>query len=471
MPSDASRLNVSRAGLSEILRRDLQSFIQRCYQTVDGSQTYLDTWHIAVLADHLTRAYQRKIKRLIITLPPRSLKSVAVSVSFPAWALGHDPSLRFICASYASDLAVKLGRDCRAVLQSDWYREAFPKCRISPSRSAADDFETTSHGYRFATSVGGVLTGRGGNFIIIDDVMKADDALSEIKRKTAIDWFSGTLFSRLDNKNDDVIIIVMQRLHMDDLAGHLLEQGGWVHLNLPAIAETDEQFKLLDGRTVGRKAGEALHPERESLQQLAEIKRSLGSVAFSAQYQQRPVPIEGALFKAGWFQRYDYAPAPEHPGQVIQSWDSALATTEGANYSVCTTWVRIGETAHLIDVFRDKLSFPDLKAKILSQKAKHRAGTVLIEDSMAAMGLIQQLRSEGKVHPIGVKPQGSKTERAGAVMAMIEAGRMLLPKEALWLDDFMAEVLAFPNGRNDDQVDSMTQFLNWMARSWRREFF
>ncbi len=450
-------------GYDAILRNDLASFIAKSFMTVDTSQKYLPNWHVDVIADYLQRAMRRDIKRLVITIPPRNLKSISASVAFVAWALGHDPRLRFITASYSSDLALKHARDCRSVMQCAWYRKAFPQTRLNPKRMAEDDFETTAGGGRLSTSAGGTLTGRGGDIIIIDDPIKPQEAMSDVVRAKVKDWMSSTVGTRLNNKNDGVIILIMQRLHVDDPVAHVLEQGGWVHLNLPAIAESDEVFKLSTGATFSRRTGEPLHPERESLAALDQQKHEMGSFLFSAQYQQRPAPAEGNLFKRQWFGTYDFAPHPDYPDQTIQSWDTAMTDSNGADYSVATTWITHDYVAYLVDVRRERLQVPALKRRIADYKLEFGAGTVLIEESPASLGLIQQLEFENLVFPIGVKPVGNKIERATSVSAMIEAGRAKFPREAPWLDAFLTEVLAFPSGRYDDQVDSMTLFLNWFG--------
>ena len=175
------------------------------------------TWHLAQCLDG-------NIRRRLITVPPRHLKSICASVAFPAWALGHDPSLRIIAASYSTELARKHALDCRAVLESSWYKDVFPGTRLHRDKNTELEFMTSRRGFRLATSIGGTLTGRGGNLIIIDDPMKPADAQSETRRRTVAQWFDSTLYSRLDNKADDRIVLIMQRLHMDDLVGHVLEQ-------------------------------------------------------------------------------------------------------------------------------------------------------------------------------------------------------------------------------------------------------
>ena len=455
----------TQAVLKSILRKDLSSFIAKSFNTIDGSQAFLPNWHIDLIADHLVKAYRREIKRLVITMPPRNLKSISASVAFVAWALGNDPSLKFVTASYSNDLSLKHARDCRSVMQSEWYKDVFPATRLFPGRMAEDDFETTAGGGRLSTSVGGTLTGRGGDFIIIDDPIKPQDSMSAVVRSKAQQWLSSTVGTRLNSKNDGVIILIMQRLHVDDPVSHVLEKGGWVHLNLPAIAEENEQFVLADGRAFSRSKGVALHPIRESIAALERQKAEMGALFFSAQYQQRPVAAEGNLFKGEWFTNYTSVPRTEYSCQIVQAWDTAMTDSSGADYSVATTWIIEDCVAHLFDVYRARLQVPALKRKIADYKNQFEAGVVLIEISPASIGLIQQLEFEKTVFPVGIKPVGDKIQRAASVSAMIEAGRVRLPHHAPWLDEFRAEVLAFPASRYDDQVDSMTLFLNWFARN------
>ena len=211
--------------LTALLRKDLSSFIQKTFQTVSPGDVYRHGWHIDGIAWALQRCLQGEIRRLIITLPPRSLKSIAVSVGFPAFVLGRDPRQKIICVSYSQDLANKHARDCRAVIAATWYRSAFPRTRIDRDRNTQAEFLTTRKGFRMSTSVGGTLTGRGGNILILDDVLKPDDAISEVHRTRVIEWFGSTLLSRLDDKARDVIIVIQQRVHEEDLVGVLLEQG------------------------------------------------------------------------------------------------------------------------------------------------------------------------------------------------------------------------------------------------------
>jgi hypothetical protein len=235
--------------------------------------------HLEAIAYQLERVRRGEIKRLIINMPPRSLKSVTASVAFPAFVLGHDPTRRIICVSYSGDLAKKHANDFRAVVEAPWYRGLFPGTRIG-QKDSESEIELTARGLRLATSVGGTLTGRGGDLIVIDDPLKPDDAYSETKRNACNEWYKNTLLSRLDDKRTGAIIIVMQRIHVDDLAGFVTSQSDeWEVLNLPAIAELDEIIPISDTKVHWRRVGEALSPVREPLSVLEKMKGELGSDA------------------------------------------------------------------------------------------------------------------------------------------------------------------------------------------------
>ena len=269
-----------------MLREDFATFVARCFPDLNPQAKLAMNWHLEVIAAKLMEVRQGRIKRLIINLPPRHLKSLMASIAFPAWCLGHDPSAQILCVSYAQDLADKLARDCRSIMMSPWYRRIFPT-RLATQRQAVQEFVTTRQGYRLATSTGGVLTGRGADIIVIDDPLKPEEALSQAQRKAANEWFDHTLYSRLNDKQHGAIVIVMQRLHEDDLVGHVLAQEPWEVLSFPAIAEADEVHRIetiWGPRCIRRRQCEALHPEREPLQILAGIRRTLGEYNFAGQY-------------------------------------------------------------------------------------------------------------------------------------------------------------------------------------------
>jgi predicted phage terminase large subunit-like protein len=454
---------VKTADVKALVRKDFFAFLVRCFDELHGGQEFSPVWHAEVLALKLQSVGRGHVKRLVVNVPPRHLKSLAASVALPAWLLGHDPSLAIINVAYAQDLSDKFARDCRQVMTSDWYQALF-RARLASPRPPFQELATTGGGFRMATSVGGVLTGRGADVILIDDPLKPADALSESRRAAANDWFDSTLYPRLNDKQKGAIVIVMQRLHEDDLAGHVTRHGGWEVASFPAIAEEDETHVVEApfGRTriFQRAAGEALNAEREPLAALAEIRATIGEYNFAAQYQQRPAPAGGGMVKAAWFQRFRLAEPPAFD-RTVQSWDTANKPSELADYSVCTTWGLKGSSFHLLNVLRKKLSYPELKRAAVEQNELFRPQTIVIEDKASGTQLIQDLVQAGMSHVKGVKPDGDKVMRLHAQTAEIENGFVFLPDEAPWLADYLAELTAFPAGRHDDQVDSTAQFLAW----------
>src|SRR5712671_6339795 len=415
-----------------ILRSEFWFFAQRCFSELNPQTTFATNWHLEIIAAKLTEVREGKIQRLIINLPPRHLKSLMASIAFPAWCLGHDPSAQILCVSYAQDLADKLARDCRGIMMSPWYRRIFPT-RLAAHRQAVQEFITTAQGYRLATSTGGVLTGRGADIIIIDDPLKPEEALSEAQRKAANEWYDHTLYSRQNDKRRGAIVIVMQRLHEDDLVGHVLAQEPWEIVRFPAIAEADEAHEvkmILETRRFTRRQGEALHPDSEPLDILDRIRRMIGEYNFAGQYQQSPAPLGGGMVKAEWFKSYRVNERPERFEQIVQSWDTANKATELSDFSVCTTWGVKGKDLFLLNVLRKRLEFPALKRAVREQQGLFNANVVLIEDKASGTQLIQELIVDGCHAITRYKPEGDKTMRLHAQTATIESGFVHIPEAA-----------------------------------------
>ena len=447
----------------ETLRNDFYTFLSASFIELNRAEEFKHNWHIEVIADALEKCRTGKIKRLVINVPPRSLKSHCVAISFVAFLLGHNPSEKVICASYAQDLAEKHSLDCRTLMMSKLYQRAF-KTRISKDKNTSAEFTTEQRGFRLATSVGGTLTGRGANYLIIDDPHKPEEAVSDARRQTGVDWFNHTLRSRLNSQNDGCIIVIMQRLHEDDLVGHITEQGGWEVLSFPAIAEEDESYTVntLHGeRTYQRKVGEALHPERQSLESLAEMRSQIGEYNFAGQYQQRPSPLGGGMIKQEWFKEYLPSELPDKFDMTIQSWDTANKATELSDYSVCTTWGIRKNDMFLLDVHRAKLEYPALKRAVHAHAERYRPNTIIIEDKVSGMSLIQELREE-RLHGVtAFQSNLDKIMRMHSASSSLEGGLIHLPEKADWRGVFLQEVVTFPRGRHDDQVDSMSQAISW----------
>ncbi len=444
------------------LATDFPSFVIKVFETVSPGDEFRPNWHIAAMTYAAECVINGKVKRLITTVPPRHLKSIVYSVALPAFLLGRDPTKRIICVSYSNELASKHAIDFRAVINSEWYRRIFPGTVVSREKDTQSETLTTARGFRYATSLCGTIAGFGANLIVLDDPQKPDEALSEAHRNSAGQWFDNTLLSRLNSKSQGAIVLVMQRLHQDDLAGRLLEKGGWQQLKIPAIAEQDQRIAIGPGRPHQRKAGSVIDPRRETLEDLQQLRKSMSELFFSAQYQQEPIPLAGNLIKADWFKYYDTAPsATNYNDNLVISIDTAMKGSPSSDYSAATVWQSSGENAYLLDVWRERLDYPELKRAAIGLRHKYSGAVLLIEDKGSGTSLIQDLRAENFA-VIGINPEKDKLTRVAKISALFEAGSVFFPKNAPWLDGLKAELLGFPNARYDDQVDSISQALTWM---------
>ena len=377
----------------------------RAFHDLSPGEEFVDNWHIDAIVAHLEAVKAHNIKRLIINIPPRHLKSFIVSVCFPAWILGHSPSSKIMVASYSQRLSFKHSSDTRNIMASPWYRGLFPETTLSKSDNQKQKFCTVQHGFRFASSIGGTLTGEGGDVLIVDDPQTPLQAGSEASRAKVIEWFDHSFSTRLNDKKNGAIVVVMQRLHTDDLTGHLLKKGCWHLLNLPSVCEEDTEISCGQFH-YHRKKGEFLIPSREGKKEIDLIKKEIGSYAFSAQYQQNPVPSEGSIIRAIWLQYHspmeDFA---TDDALIYQSWDTAAKAQEHNDYSVCTTWAVKSGKYHLIDLFRERLEYPELRQAISSCYSKHLPSAVLIEDKGTGQVLVQEIaRTIGEVPVIPNQP-------------------------------------------------------------------
>lgn len=473
--------------INSLLRTDFKSFVTKVFGEVAPGSKYINNWHIDVICDAIMDMYEGGNNRLIINMPPRYMKSLICSIALPAWILGHNPKAQILCVSYNDELADKFAISCRDVMQSDWYRELFPMTRLHQSRQAVNDFATTRGGGRIATSIGGTLTGRGADWIIIDDPQKSVDASSESGRTKLNEWYGSTLYSRLNDKATGKILLVMQRLHQDDLSGHLLDSGNQFKvIKLPVIATEDESWIVknrISGKTrvITRTKGELLHPERENMDVVMGIKNSMGEYAFVAQYQQDPCPPEGGIIKESWLKYYTMAQATEIDPikycRIFLSWDTANKTGEQNAYSACCVILMTRENNkykyYLLDVIRGKWEMPELIKQVqrLYDTWKYDKGgqylvRLLIEDMASGTQLIQMLSAQRDhrgyrfaIEPI--KPNTDKVSRLIGASAYIENGTLLFPQDPqLWWPEFKKELLGFPNSKYRDQVDALTQCIN-----------
>ena len=454
-------MNVTdQQALDAMLRSDFCAFLHRCMQTLNPGSKFLRNWHIKAIAYELQRIIAGDNTRLIVNLPPRYLKSTIISVAFPAFLLGHQPTRRVICISYSEQLAAKHAADFRSIVESPWYRRIFPKMRIA--RDTDMEVHTTRRGYRKATSVGGTLTGLGGDLFIIDDPQKPVDAQSDVRRDRLNHWFSNTLISRLDNKRTSGIVIVMQRVHLQDLVGYLTDQSdAWKVLSLSAIAEVDEMVAVTETRFQKRRAGEALHPEHESIETLERLRETMTPDDFAAQYQQLPVPPGGGMIRREWLRYYDQVPDRYSASKVLISVDTASKTGVQNDWSVATVWYVVGEYYYMVDMMRGRFEYPSLRAGLLSLAQRHRPTSILIEDSGIGTALGQELKNAAHYNVKLVAAHGDKVSRLYVQQHKFAAGRVLFPRNGYFMPDVERELLTFPQGKTDDIVDSISQALDY----------
>lgn len=443
-----------------IYSSSLLFFIKRVFSIVNPGASYIHNWHIDAIAEALNEVYLGKIKRLIINIPPRYLKSFCVSIAFPSWLLGNDPTKRIIVASYSEKLALKHSTDCRLILQSNWFKNIFKECVLSENQNEKYKFSTDKNGYRFSTSVGGTLTGEGGDILIIDDPHNPQQVLSDKYRSKTLEWYKNTFSNRLNDKKNGAIILVMQRLHPEDLTDYLLKKGNsdWFHLSLPVIFEDDSIIKVGNFEKKIYK-GELLFPEREGEKEINMLKSDMGSYFFNAQYQQKPMTNNCGMVRTEWLLRYEEDYSFEN---IYLSFDTAIKAGVNNDPTLCSVWGEYKNNYYLIDVFRKWLEYPELKKESLCLIEKWKPNCVLIEDKASGQILIQDLKKESKVNVISIKPIKDKITRFASVTPMFESGKVFLRKNDNWLFDYEYEIISFPNSRHDDQVDSTSQFLNWI---------
>ena len=460
-------MTIDRNLADAVYRINFGAFTYRAFEAVNPGQRLIANWHIDTICYQVQQMVIGEAKkRLILNLPPRSLKSFIASVALPAWLLGRQPSTRIICGSYSDELATKFSRDCRALLETPFYKRVFPGTQLNPKKASEGEFETTKRGFRLATSVGGTLTGRGGGVLIVDDPIKANDAESEIARRAAIDWFRNTALSRLDEPAESIICLAMQRLHVDDLSGILIEQG-WPKLVLPAIALEAADHLIGEDEVYHRPAGQLLQPMRDSFEAIEELKLGVGSRVFAAQYQQNPTPADGNMIKAAWLGRYDTAPDRQSFERVVLSCDPAGKAGIHNDYTAIAVVGVQKQALHVLEVSRGHWTVMKMREQIIALAAEWRVDLVIVEDTSSGMGLVQLLKEEPHLDVVGRKPDTDKQTRMSRQQGRFEAGRILLPQEARWLADFENELLAFPSGRYDDQVDALLLFLEWFAQNER----
>lgn len=446
--------------LHALLRQDFRSFIHKVFNTINPGSEYQHNWHIDLIAEYLEAVKAGNIKRLIINIPPRSLKSICTSVAWPAWVLGHNPDKRILVASYSSTLSVKHSLDCRLILKSSWYRTIFPNTILSNSHNQKTKFLTTHNGFRFATSVGGSTTGEGGEYLIVDDPHNPVHIHSSHMRNKVIEWFEQTFLTRLNNRNTGAIIVVMQRLHEQDLSGYLISMdNSWELLKLPIQALYTMNFSINNSTYLYAK-GDVLNKERDQEETLHKLQSEIGMSNYAAQYLQTPLTENHCLLNLKDISFYEIV--PETFDYIVQSWDTAIKVSEHSDYSVCTNFGIKNKHYYLTYMLRSKLTYPNLKNEAMRLAQKYSPSFILIEDKASGQQLIQDLKIENFHNIMAIKPRLDKITRFASCVATFQNGQLLLPQKSSFTHTVIAELTSFPNSTNDDIADSISQFINFI---------
>ena len=458
----------TRLAAAALMRGYLVFFLPWAFAVLHpGSKPLRMFWYLRAMCQAFQRAGTGQVRRLVINLPPRNLKSVT-SVAFTAWMLGRNPALKIMMVTYGAKLSSEHVENCRRLMSHSFYRALFPATQLVMGGKGELVIRTTAGGGCRSVTVGGATTGFGADLILIDDAMKAEDITSEARREELDRFYRTTLVTRLNNKRRGTIISVQQRLGEDDLPARLIDAGA-EHLSLPAYGDHEVVYDIGFGRQYRRPPGEVLRPDDEPREVLEQYRREMGPRDFATQYLQEPSAADGNLLRWEWFGSYDEAPERHELLKVVQSWDTGASEAPNSDFSVCTTWGfdRTKCAWLLLDVFRERLAYPDLKRAVERLARRWKTDRVLIEDAGTGKSLWQEFRASGKLRPVMIRPVGSKEERFTGGFAEIEAGNILLPEEAPWLEAFRRELKAFPTGGHDDQVDSVSQFVEFQLKNWK----
>lgn len=427
---------------------------------------FVPGWHIDAIAENLEAVSRGEIQRLLITIPPRHTKSTIVSVMWPCWEWIDHPELRWLFASYAESLAIRDSVRGRRLIQSAYYQSNWgDRFQFAGDQNQKQKVETDHGGHRIAVGTGGSATGEGGDRLVLDDPHNVAEIESPVVRKAVLDWFDTVWSTRANDPKTTARVIIMQRSHCGDLAGHVLEQGGWEHLCIPAEYEGDRRKTVIGWSDPRQNEGELLWPARFGPAEIADAKRTLGSFAYAGQFQQRPVPATGGVWKKSWFRFYRRADLPAKFDMVVASWDCAFKDLKTSDFVAGELWGRKGADFYLLDQVHGRLGFPATLQAIrnLNARSKYRVNAVLVEDKANGSAVLSVLKIEIP-GMIAVNPEGGKESRAAAVAPLMEAGNVLLPMpdEQPWIEDTVLEFVSFPAAKHDDRVDAASQALLWL---------
>jgi predicted phage terminase large subunit-like protein len=503
---------------AEEMKRDLRKFMEGAWGVVEPGKPFKGGWHIDAICEHLTYVSLGDIDDLVINIPPRHTKSTMVAVMWPAWEWTWNPSVQWLFATYASSLTLRDSVKCRRLIQSPWYQERFGDCfQLSSDLNQKGRFDNNFYGYRLATSVGGTATGEGGDRIIVDDAHNMKEINSDTIRTGVIDWWRDTMSTRGNDMKKLGRVIIAQRGHHQDLPGHVLATGGWVHLNLPGyfmpqtrcvtkskkeskriIPANDEQYTFgdhieplhkdqvifIDPR---KEENDLLQPERFGVDEMRKLSMELTERGFESQIQQNPSAKGGNIMKEHHWREWTEPELPQIQ-MIIQSYDTAFEEDEESDFSARTTWgvfeyeeylnPKLPWTAQykgqtrlcliLMERMNKRMEFPELRDNAIEASKLWKPDKVLIEKKASGHSLAQELRRAGL--PVArIKVTDSKFVRAHAASLVLERGCIFYVKRN-WAQEVISQCGNFPADDHDDMVDSTTMAMLWLRKKWSADF-
>lgn len=469
----------------ELCARGLKDFIRSAWPVCEPAVDFVKGWHLDAICEHLEAVSRGDIRNLLLNMPPRHMKSLAVSVFWPVWEWISRPDRRWLFSSYAQSLSIRDSLKCRRLIDSPWFQARWSdRFKLTGDQNQKVRFENDKTGYRIATSVGGLGTGEGGDRIVVDDPHNVLEKESDLIRESTLIWWDETMSTRGNDPKTVAKVIVMQRVHEKDLSGHVLEQGGYVHLRLPAEYEVSQKCITQIGWKDPRKSeGELLWPERIGEKEIADFKLRLGPTGYAGQFQQRPTPAGGGRFRQAWFRYFKevdgrYALYGKD-GRVIKTFgadecwrfgmmDPAGAEKEQNNkpcYTVIQTWAVTPEgDMLLLDQYRDQAQTPDTAKQAVAICRRDECDYLGIEKNGIGLGVVQTVRRMG----IAVKPilaRGEKQARSETAEIRMAAGMVYFRQGSHYLTELEKELLLFPNGEFMDQADTLSHAAMLVQRN------
>lgn len=464
-----------------LIATDQQAFTEECFLQVSPADQYQHNWHIDCIVEHLAAVERGELKRLLIMMPPREMKSITITIAWTAWLLGQHPDWRIICASYGDALAKRQSIDTRLVVESEIYQRAFPDTRLAADQNEKGMFMTTRRGFRKATSVGGQILGDGGDVLIFDDLLKADEAPSDTVRNGTNAWLDQSFLTRANNPREARMVGVAQRLHMDDPMGHLIEKGGWHTLILPAEFKRKTVIQV-GGRVWEKEEGDLFNPERLPREVLDQKLRDLGPTAYAGQYMQNPVPAEGGMFKSHWVQHHDVTNWRGMNGYILVDPANSKKKNSGhdPDWSIYFVVALAPDNNYYVaDIVRDRLNPAERTDTLMKLHRKWNARfgkppKVGIEQygMMTDAFFIKQRQAQDN-YRFPVNELGGvmkKEDRVRLLVPPFSEGRVYLPKSLPYttlsgerldlVKEFIAEYDTFPLGRHDDIMDAFARILD-----------